>query len=56
MTELEKERQDYLRPSCNVVDVDTCMFICTSVMLDTQTSTEEEWENDTEVDGGDYEI
>ena len=48
----KQEKKDYERPECIVHKMETETFICTSVTPNAPQTTEEEWENGGEVDGG----
>ena len=48
----KKEKKDYERLECNVHEMETETFICTSVTPNAPQTTEEDWENGGEVDGG----
>ncbi|QUB79740.1 hypothetical protein [Prevotella jejuni] len=53
----EKERsQLYVAPKTKIHPYEDVPIICTSVVPQVPGSTEEEWENDQEVDGGEIEI
>ena len=45
----------YLKPECEIIRTSTEQFICTSVYPDTG-SIEEDWDPDTEIDGGEVEL
>ena len=54
ITELEK--LPYMRPECHVIEVENERFICTSVVPQVPGSTEEEWDSDEDVDGGEIKL
>ena len=48
----KQEKKDYERPECVVHKMETETFICTSVTLDTPNSSEDWWDADEDIDGG----
>ena len=48
----KKKKKDYERPECNVHEMETGTFICTSVTPNAPQTTEEDWEDGGLVDGG----
>ena len=48
--------QLYVAPKTKVYPFEDVPIICTSVVPQVPGSTEEEWENDQEIDGGELEI
>ena len=52
----KKEKKDYERPECAVHEMETEIFICTSVYPNEPQTTEEDWEDGGEVDGGTIEF
>ena len=51
-----KEKRDYERPECKVHKLELENFICTSVYPDAPHTTETDWEDGGEVDGGTIEF
>lgn len=49
-------KRAYLKPETTVYMVESENFFCTSVQPDAQNSQEDDWEPDTEIDGGEYEF
>mgnify|MGYP000845783518 FL=1 len=47
----KKQKRDYECPECNVHELQFEKFICASVTLDPQGSSEENWNNDKSIDG-----
>lgn len=56
MKKKDLEKLPYMRPMCHVIEVEDERFICTSVVPQVPGSTEEEWDNDEDVDGGEIEL
>ena len=56
MNKKELEKLPYMRPECRVIEVENERFICTSVTPVVPGSTEEDWDNDEDVDGGEIEL
>lgn len=52
----ELERWAYVKPECEMISTEAEEFICTSVTHQASVSTEEEWDNDQEIDGGEIEL
>ena len=52
----KKEKKDYEQPKCTVHEMETETFICTSVYPNAPQTTEEDWEDGGEVDGGTIEF
>ncbi|WP_156409624.1 hypothetical protein [Hoylesella enoeca] len=55
MNRKQLERMGYVKPECEIIEADAEQFICTSVHPHTG-SYEEDWDPDTEVDGGEVEL
>lgn len=49
-------KRTYLRPMCECFQVEENEFICTSVYPQAPQSEEEEWDQDDEVPGGEWEL
>ncbi|ALO48980.1 hypothetical protein [Hoylesella enoeca] len=56
MNQKQLERWGYEKPECEIIETSTEQFICVSVRPEPKTSTEEDWDADQEVDGGDIYI
>jgi len=52
----KKEKKDYEQPKCTVHEMETETFICTSVYPNAPQTTEADWEDGGEVDGGTIEF
>ena len=50
------ERLFYVKLECRVYPIEEEQFICTSVLPKVPGSTEEEWEEDEDVNGGEFDI
>ena len=50
------ERLSYVKPECRVYSMGEEQFICTSVLPKVPGSTEDGWNNDEGVDGGEFDI
>ena len=48
----KKEKKDYERPECAVHEMEIETFICTSVTPNAPQTTEEDWEDGGNIDGG----
>ena len=56
MKKTTSERLFYVKPECRVYLIEEEQFICTSVLPKVPGSTEEEWEEDEDVNGGEFDI
>ena len=52
----EMKKKEYVVPETKVYLMEEELFLCTSVQPKVPGSTEEEWNNDEEVDGGEFDI
>ena len=52
----KKEKKDYEQPKCTVHEMETETFICTYVYTNAPQTTEEDWQDGGEVDGGTIEF
>ena len=56
MKKNQKERLPYLAPWCEVVEAEASQLICSTVSLSPLETTEEDWDNDQDIDGGEIEL
>ncbi|MGP1351387.1 MAG: hypothetical protein ACTTK2_07000 [Hoylesella marshii] len=56
MKRKQENKFPYLTPWCEVIRMEQVNLICTSVSIKTSETTEEDWENDQDIDGGEIEL
>ncbi len=49
------KKENYLQPSCRILGMDIELFLCSTVTTSPSTS-EEDWGEDKEIEGGELEI
>ena len=56
MRQKQLETTSYITPWCKVEKLESEEFFCTSVIHQASGSTEEDWDNDQDIDGGEIEF
>ena len=49
-------KQPYIAPQCEVIPVEQTAFICTSVTVENSTSTEDDYDDMGDQEGGEHEV